>query len=141
MKLLNPSPGECFDRFIILQLKIKHGKAKGKPTEDFVDETRLVWNYLVTTYPGLPAMSDLVGSLREVHEQLWDAITEQRRLYKISKDNESISWSFSEIRETLPKYFKLVELNDRRSELIAKINQVVLGSSYEMSNGVAYEKF
>lgn len=115
-RLINYGPGEICDRLSILALKILF--ANGRETDHWRKERAVLLTQLRGRGEGSPWYEYAV-ELGAVNSAIWhkeDALREQRRLGRPAEAE------LTELRVDLA--FALQELNDRRSELIAKINEL-----------------
>lgn len=154
MRMLNPSPGEVVDRQTILDLKSEHGQSLDQQkTEDqfkvdteatavvrtrfegaskinikpFLDEHEALQRYLEKNYfPILVASPDkqqefdkLYEEIHEVNSDIWK-LEDQARILRDSpdKNNEQVIHRAAEV------LFTINDLNDKRSELVKKVDAI-----------------
>jgi hypothetical protein len=151
MRLISPTPGECADRQTILELKVKYGGGKQEPilksdelVEDsdtratgrtvlrdaskvniqpFIDENEQIQRYLEKAwFPSVGAeqgdeYDGLYEQLAELNEQLWKLI-DQAHILRDAPDKmqEQANQRAAEV------LFAQTDLNDKRAELVRKIN-------------------
>lgn len=129
MRFLKPSPGECADRQTILQIKCRAAAQQGKPLEHFVGENNDIQRYLETEWfpEGLikngKEIADnydkLQEELKKVNQRLWDLEDEIRSILALSTEEQAKRvWDVFRIGTSIPIY------NDKRAELVAKINEL-----------------
>jgi hypothetical protein len=153
-RLFNPQPGEMVDRQTILTLKIEHVQGQkdfdndekavkggvvartvvSNPTKinvhPFVDELELIRKHLSENWiPGISiddgkviAYDQFYDDLYDVNAQLWD-LEDKARVLRDAPDKIVIEESelFKIGYETLGK---INTLNDKRAELVKKINEL-----------------
>ncbi len=124
MRLINPSPGELLDRKTILLLKIEAGGRRQLDVAHFQQELELIEAALADWLRRNPAADrracDELGSeLAEVNRKLWDAEDEVRALPRSETER------LAELAKRIP------ELNDRRSELVQRVNRLFRVSQVE----------
>ena len=114
MRLINPGPGEISDRLTILSLKILFGEAAAKDIKHFRNErTMLLTQMRAKTLNG--AWFDAVLELAAVNAALWHA----EDLLKIHREMGQTQGNTDDIVELA---FRLQELNEKRAELVQRIN-------------------
>lgn len=123
MRLLDPSLGEVYDRMSILAMKIQEGKIHGLATEEFEREFTLVSALMKTIVTGRQV--ELMMELAAVNALIW------QRLHTVRKQPQVPESGRLAVEATL--------LNDRRIELIARIDQLVSGTEYVMHEGSSYQ--
>lgn len=151
MRLLKPNPGECADRQTILELKIKYGMGVGdtKTTAEvvktqvgmlsrttvetpvgvnvqpFIDENEQIQQYLEKNwFPDLkehqgPEFDRIYEELQELNHQVWK-LTDQSHTLKEAPDRMQEQAN----RRAAEVLFQITELNDKRAELVRKINEL-----------------
>jgi hypothetical protein len=113
--LIQIPPGELMDRITILRLKVTHVQDEAKRAR-----LRVELDGLTSAWEGLPAVAELAAIVEElagVNARLWEVEDELRSCERRRDFGESF------IEQARSVY----RLNDRRSALKQKINQV-LGS-------------
>jgi hypothetical protein len=150
MRMLKPSPGELADRQTILTLKVDHCDVEFDENTDmkqsggvlsrtvipnknktnvhpFLDELELIakklkeaWVPDIENKPGaIKAYDELYDELLDTNASLWKLEDKIRDLYKAPKTLwKDISW-LEEVRDTS---FGIMNTNNKRSELVQKIN-------------------
>jgi len=124
--LLNPSPGEIFDRMTILRLKIAFGTVKGRTTKAWEDEQAELSKLIKV------ASIEIANIFERVKEQIDDKVEE---LY----GTNLIIWKLEDKLRALPecdicttaelediaKTAKgIAKANDRRMELVRDLNNL-----------------
>ena len=145
MRMLKPDPGELVDRQTILELKIKHADSgetetaadekeveggavartvvKGNSKVDiqpFLWENEEIQRYMEKNwFPDFPHIGEeydeLFDSLAEVNGRLWDLEDEARALRAATKNPATMNRAGIVL-------FEITEENDKRAELVKKIN-------------------
>ena len=133
-QLLQVSPGELFDRLTIAELKAERIQDESKrqaAQKQLSDLQRLIYEGEPFT---LVKLQELIDELREVNGNLWETEDELRALdsqvhpiLPVVLFEGERSPKQEEAQNRLVKYAKLARmvyvLNDRRSEIKAKIDQ------------------
>ena len=117
MGLMNPSPGELVDRKTILHLKIEAGRRQQVDISHFQAELDLIEAALAEWFrksAGADRRSyeEATKDLADVNQQLWRAEDEVRQLQRSERDR------LAELTKLIP------ELNDRRAELVQRVNRL-----------------
>jgi len=115
MRLLNPSPGELLDRKTILHLKIDAGRRRQVSVAHFEEELAGIEAVLADWFDKNPgadrrAYDEAARELAEVNRKLWGAEDEVRALPPSAKDR------LAALAKEIP------ELNDRRADLVQRVN-------------------
>lgn len=115
MSLLEPTPGELFDRLTILQLKIQNCRECPERAEEFITEYKQIHPRMIEQIDKLSEkdaydITNLGVSLSTINGHLWALVdlvraTPNWRIFKLAH---------------IAKRIHL--LNDQRSELIRRIN-------------------
>ena len=130
MRLLNPTAGEMCDRISILALKIEAVVERPDAavlTARFIEEQRALYSRMdVVTHEmkhdRCAILFELYGGLFAVNATIWGLVHRVRE----KRDAEAaVAATFA---------------NDRRIEIIARIDKVVHGDDYEMVQGTAYSR-
>ena len=151
MRLLRPNPGECADRQTILELKVKYGMGVGDTktsaevmktqvgvlarttvetpvgvnVQPFIDENEQIQQYLEKNWfpdlkPELGSEFDrLYEELQELNHQVWK-LTDQSHILKEAPDRMQAQAD----RRAADVLFQITDLNDKRAELVRKINEL-----------------
>ena len=120
-RLINPGPGDLSDRLSILALKILFGTEAAKDTKHWETErTVLLSKIRALTLNG--AWFDAYTELAAVNAALWHAEDDLR---EIRNGPAFIGMRpVSELSETVAELaFRIQVLNDRRADLIGRINK------------------
>ena len=117
MGLMNPSPGELLDRRTILRLKIEAGQRRQVDVGHFQEELGLIEAALAdwlgkTADVDRRAYDEATKELAKVNRQLWGAEDEVRQLRRTERDR------LADLAKLIP------ELNDRRADLVQKVNRL-----------------
>ncbi|MBI2957130.1 MAG: hypothetical protein HYY26_07455 [Acidobacteria bacterium] len=117
MGLMNPSPGELVDRKTILHLKIEAGRQRNVKVAHFQQELELIEAALADWLrksgdTDRDGYAKATQELAEVNRKLWRAEDEVRRLPRSERDR------LAELAKLIP------ELNDRRAELVQRVNRL-----------------
>ena len=117
MRLIHPSPGELLDRQTILHLKVDAGRRRQVGVSHFEEELKMIDAALADWFgknPGADrrAYEEAALELAEVNGKLWEAEDEVRALARNAKDR------LAELAKWIP------ELNDRRAELVQRVNRL-----------------
>lgn len=132
MGIINPNPGELYDRLAIVRLKINFCEKKGEPKLRMQFENELLqildvldrkWH--AVDFPGAPllsgaklyAMKEQFTALETLHAQLWDLESERRKLMVGPSRSEVLY--YANIGRNAEK---TTLLNDERQKLIAEVN-------------------
>jgi len=110
VRVLNPGPGEIIDRLIVLDLKFEHAKSD-QPMAHFKEEQRELYRALRAldgNHEASQQVKIIAQELRHVHRRVWILID---LMHIECSDSDMAIWA----RET-------VRLNDRRADLVGKIN-------------------
>ena len=117
MRLIHPSPGELLDRKTILHLKVDVGRRRQVGVAHFEEELKMIEAALADWFAKNPgadrrAYDQAARELAEVNRKLWEAEDEVRGLPRSAKDRlaELAKW--------------IQELNDRRAELVQRVNRL-----------------
>ena len=124
MRLFHPSPGELLDRKTILLLKIEAGRQQQVDVAHFQEELELIEAALADWLRRNPdadrrAYDESGKESAEVNRKLWHAEDEVRKLPQSEKDR------LAELAKHIP------ELNDRRSDLVQRVNRLFRVSQVE----------
>lgn len=111
-RLLDPGPGECLDRLVILALKIRHATAQDRPTAHWDDEVQQIVAYMEAR--GWQTQEDLVEQLTTVNGDLWELEDELR-------DFRSGLGYLPHL--VVAAAFRIQALNDERARLVGAINR------------------
>lgn len=121
-RLTNPGVGDISDRLTILALKRLHGTAAGHDVSHFDRE----WATLHTMLRGRTlnaAWFEQVLELGAVNAKLW-ALTDQMRHFLFLRSLDG-SWPTTDrTLETANCGCDILTLNDRRADLVQKINEL-----------------
>ena len=117
MRLIHPSPGEVLDRKTILHLKIEAGRRRPVSVAHFEEELKMIEAALADWFgknPGADrrAYDEAAQELADVNRKLWDAEDEVRELPRSAKER------LAELAKWIP------ELNDRRADLVQRVNRL-----------------
>ncbi len=117
MRLLNPSPGELLDRRTILHLKIEAGRQRQLDVGHFREELESIEAALAdwlrrNAGADRQAYEAAARELADVNRQLWRAEDEVRQLPRSERDR------LAELAKWIP------ELNDRRADLVQRVNRL-----------------
>jgi len=128
MRLLNPSPGELLDRKTILHLKIDAGRRRQVSVAHFEEELSGIKAALADWFKKNPgadrrAYDEAARELAGVNGKLWEAEDEVRALPRDAKDR------LAELAKEIP------ELNDRRADLVQRVNALFRVSHTEKLYG------
>ena len=104
MRLIHPSPGELLDRKTILHLKIEAGRRRPVSVAHFEEELKMI---------------EAARELADVNRKLWDAEDEVRELPRSAQER------LAELAKWIP------ELNDRRADLVQRVNRLFAVSQTE----------
>jgi len=127
MGLLQPTPGECFDRQTILLLKEEAARGRGLPLDHFMEEHEKLAEYIEQRWMKiLPARSRqildaLTFQLADINNRLWQ-LEDQIRLFKARYEKldtrlqHNVGWEGFDIAA------EIAQENDRRAELVRAIN-------------------
>ncbi|MFQ5778997.1 MAG: DUF4254 domain-containing protein [Terriglobia bacterium] len=112
---MNPSPGELLDRKTILHLKIEAGQRRQVDVAHFQEELGLIEAALAdwlrkNAGADRRAYDEATKELAEVNRKLWHAEDEVRQLPRSERDR------LAELAKSIP------ELNDRRADLVQRVN-------------------
>jgi len=124
VRLIHPSPGELLDRKTILLLKIEAGRQRQVDVAHFQEELELIEAALAdwlrrNTDADRRAYDESGKELAEVNRKLWHAEDEVRKLPPSEKDR------LAELAKRIP------ELNDRRCDLVQRVNRLFRVSQVE----------
>lgn len=117
MGLINPSPGELLDRKTILHLKIEAGCQRQMDVVHFQKELDLI-EAALADWLGKNAGADrraydeATQELADVNRKLWQAEDEVRQLPRSERDR------LADLAKLIP------ELNDRRADLVQRVNRL-----------------
>lgn len=129
MSLVNPGLGQITDRLTILELKILAATEEDAPTEHWEAERRqLLAKIHSRTLNG--AWFDWVLGLAATNARIWHA-EDDLRVWRIRDPGIGYTAGDGEAIRILA--FRLQRLNDRRAELVHRINQ-------EAGDGTAKDK-
>ena len=137
MGIINPSPGELYDRLAIVRLKINfcEKKRESKLRMQFENELLQIldvldrkWNAIA--FDGVVSLVDArldkqieqFATLETLHAQLWDLESERRRLMSRAMDFTSPDPQNEHYAEIGRNAEKTTLLNDERQKLIAEVN-------------------
>lgn len=117
MRLINPSPGELLDRKTILHLKIEAGGRRQLDVGHFREELASIEAALADWWrknagADRQAYDQATHELAEVNRKLWQAEDEVRQLARSERDR------LAELAKRIP------ELNDRRADLVQRVNRL-----------------
>jgi hypothetical protein len=113
MRLMEPSPGEIWDRITILDLKINHSSR-----QEFRDEHRLLREYYDSKkYTGVS--KELIDEMSIINSRLWELEDSQRKLLKRRFPTDVLD---TDTERFLNNAVEIVHLNDARAETVQKIN-------------------
>ncbi|MEE8200130.1 MAG: hypothetical protein V3R29_03090 [Candidatus Acidoferrales bacterium] len=117
MRLMNPSPGELLDRKTILHLKIEAGQQRQVEVAHFQEELKLIEAALAdwlrkNAGADRRAYDEATQELAEVNRKLWQAEDQVRQLPRSERDR------LAELAKFIP------ELNDRRADLVQRVNRL-----------------
>ena len=117
MRLIHPSPGELLDRETILHLKIEAGRRRPVSVAHFEEELKMIEAALADWFgknPGADrrAYDEAAQELADVNRKLWDAEDEVRELPRSAQER------LAELAKWIP------ELNDRRADLVQRVNRL-----------------
>lgn len=116
-RLLNYGVGEIVDRLTILELKITTAFEKGGSTEHWdVERIQLLTKIHARTLNG--AWFDHVSALAVVNALIWHAEDDLRAWRSVGP-----VYTPSHLEEIRILAFRLQSLNDRRAELVYRINK------------------
>jgi hypothetical protein len=114
MRLINYGPGEIVDRLTILELKILHGRASKKAIDHFEKERAALLTQLRSRVDGGMNWFEHTLELAVVNGQIWNG-EELLRTYR----GKLLP---ADVEVAIAIAFSLQEWNDRRHELIRRIN-------------------
>ena len=117
MRLVNYGPGEIADRLTILALKIVAGEEAGKDVKHFRDERNALLVKL-NAQKNVDCLEELI-ELGAINARIWQTEDELRR-WRSPTSGAITATDADTIRKLA---FRAQELNDRRAELIAKVNR------------------
>jgi len=129
MRVVNPGPGELYDRLSILALKVQYGKEKNIDVSDWEQEEYEVLCAISAHFTvdsskikvsGSKDNLQLVGELNAVNKNVWVAIDQQREYQKVDLH----SASEPTLREIARLGLYVMEMNDVRAKLIGEINEL-----------------
>lgn len=128
MRLINPSPGELLDRKTILGLKIEAARQRQVGAAHFQEELELIEKALAdwlrqNAGTDRRAYEEATAELAGVNRQLWQAEDEVRQLPRGARDR------LAELAKLIP------ELNDRRADLVQRVNRLFRVSHVEKIYG------
>lgn len=128
MSLINPSPGELVDRKTILRLKIAAARERQVDDLHFQKELELIEAALLewlrkNAGADRRAYEEAAQGLAEVNRKLWQAEDEVRQLPRTERDR------LAELAKLIP------ELNDRRADLVQRVNRLFHVSRVEKIYG------
>ncbi|MBI4465802.1 MAG: hypothetical protein HY656_00020 [Acidobacteria bacterium] len=117
MRLINPSPGELLDRKTILHLKIEAGRQRQMDIVHFQKELDLIEAALAdwlgkNVGADRRAYDEATQELADVNRKLWQAEDEVRQLPRNERDR------LADLAKLIP------ELNDRRADLVQRVNRL-----------------
>ncbi|MFQ5694624.1 MAG: DUF4254 domain-containing protein [Terriglobia bacterium] len=117
MRLINPSPGELLDRKTILHLKIEAGRQRQVAVVHFQEELEMIEAALAdwarrNAGTDRRAYAEATEELAEVNRKLWHAEDEVRELPR------SETQRLADLAKSIP------ELNDRRADLVQRVNRL-----------------
>ena len=117
-RLINIGTGEMLDRLSILSLKVLYGELAGKDTAHYRNERNALLSK-VTAKNGMASWIEEYGALAAVNAALWHAEDELRTLRR----HEETLVTEGLLPTVARCAFRIQQLNDDRSKLIAAINQ------------------
>jgi hypothetical protein len=118
MRVMNPGPGELFDRLAVLSLKIEVGQQKFLNVDDWQQEEYEILVALTGTGCQDDETMALVEQLRAVNKNIWIAIDRQREFLALDLNAQSEA----KLREIAHLGLNVMEQNDIRAKLIGEIN-------------------
>ena len=116
MRLIDPGPGELLDRLTILNLKIEACQKKAITPQAFererkkIEEILLKWSNELKSQVEVGEVAKLQDQLQAVNGQLWLAEDDVRATPELQ------AMKLARLAKWIPR------LNDRRADVIAKIN-------------------
>lgn len=116
MSILNPTPGELFDRLCILELKLKDAIDRSIPCDHFEEERDQIQKFLAALPPATTTI-DLTGTtirLAQVNSTLWQLTEEQ-----MSAQNET----YAEVQYSAHLLIELRSSNRERHRLRGLIDE------------------
>ena len=114
MRLLQPSPGEAYDRMTILVLKMKHSDRI-----EFKQEHEALVKYMTDNHYKVP--TQLANDLGIINSALWNLEDEQR---KLMSDTHFGDYSADDPRtQFYDNAVTIVKLNDKRADTVKAINE------------------
>lgn len=122
MRLLQPSPGESYDRLTILALKIAHSGRK-----EFQVEHDALSQYMIDNHYHVP--TDLGNELARINGRLWGLENEQRVIVRRSMYENTVN--YEDTFEFCQNAKTIIQLNDARAETVKKINEALGINSIE----------
>lgn len=128
MRLIHPSPGELLDRKTILGLKIEAAQQRQVDAVHFQEELELIERALAdwlrrNAGTDRRAYDEASKELAEVNRELWQAEDEVRQLPRSERDR------LAALAKLIP------ELNDRRADLVQRVNRLFRVSHVEKIYG------
>lgn len=115
MRLTNLGAGEYADRLTILALKLHHATAAGKPTDHFINE-QVDLLLKMRAKNGMHRYIEHWLELGVVNGELW-RITD--RIRAVKAEPKAV-----DLPDAAELAFRILELNDRRADLIDAINKI-----------------
>lgn len=124
MRLIHPSPGELLDRKTILHLKIAAGRQRNVEVGHFREELQMIEAALAewlrkNAGADRRAYDEATEELAEVNRKLWQAEDQVRQLSRSERDR------LADLAKLIP------ELNDRRADLVQRVNRLFRVSQVE----------
>jgi hypothetical protein len=120
MRFIEPSPGEAYDRFTILSLKIANAMVvhKEEIAGVFQRESEALQAYIKAKgYEIPPGLHD---ELHKINEKLWRLEDEQRERLKQLAGTAEQGGVLADIGENA---VSVIQLNDARAEIVQRINR------------------
>lgn len=119
-RLVNPGPGEQFDRLSVLGLKLLFGTEAGKDTSHFERERAVLLTQVRASNRG---DWGVVLELAAVNAALWHAENQLRDLREgYDPKTGAVPGQEMTLLQAGHVAFRIQSLNDRRAELIGQLN-------------------
>jgi hypothetical protein len=123
-RLINPGVGDTLDRLTILALKVVYGTHRGRDVTAFVSERDALIGALIEQIQGMPPMPAENGlailfELGAINAALWQAEDELRAL----RTEQELDQASGSLREVVECAYRIQALNDRRAEMIERLNR------------------
>jgi hypothetical protein len=116
VRVLNPGPGELYDRLSVLKLKIEFGKQRGVNVDEWENEEYEILQTIVGR--DNPKDEELIAQLDAVNRNIWVAIDAQKGFAKL----DLTIVEEAKLREIAALGLNVMEQNDIRAKLIGEIN-------------------